>query len=76
MRRDRRRAAKANEGTMSNKTLEYFRREREAFMQRSTSNTDERFRLWLRSVFKDSPELVSDAVADFIAERLSARGKP
>ena len=61
---------------MSNSTLEFFRREREAFMQRSTSNTDEKFRRWLRKVFRDHPEHVSDAVADFVAERLSGRGKP
>jgi hypothetical protein len=58
----------------SNPTLKFFEHERESFMRRSTAATDEKFRLSLRSTFKNSPELVSDAVADFIAERLSRGG--
>jgi hypothetical protein len=54
---------------MSNPTLEFFKREREA-MKRRNGMTDEAFRLWLREQFKDNPELVSGAVADFVAERI------
>jgi hypothetical protein len=59
---------------MSNPTLDFFKHERESLMRRGTYTTDENFRLWLRSLFKDSPELVSDAVADLVAERLRGQG--
>jgi hypothetical protein len=44
---------------MSNSTIEFFRREREAFMQRSTSNTDEEFRRCCGRCSRTVPRLLA-----------------
>ena len=60
---------------MSNPTFNFFRRQRKGMKRRNDMPDDEAFRLWLRALFKDNPEIVSDAVADFVAERIERESK-